>query len=124
MLISNMTGKKSAALKQGWSARTPIYNWMLYRTLDCDMDEDAAIEEIQAVFDMVDANGRPEHYSRNGVPDLKKIAKRIRSGSEVGAYLGWYLWYLWYSCVPIEVRKFHAGAERPTRHAPRRARDQ
>jgi hypothetical protein len=69
-LISNVTQQKSTAMKTMWSQRTPIYNWILYRTEQCDEEEELAIQEVQAVFD--------RFYSRNRHPHLGKIAKELR----------------------------------------------
>jgi hypothetical protein len=69
-LILNVTHQKSTAMKTMWSQRTPIYNWILYRTEQCDEEEELAIQEMQAVFD--------RFYSRNRHPHLGKIAKELR----------------------------------------------
>jgi hypothetical protein len=50
-MIKTVSGNKCGALKNDWSQRPAIYNWILYRVEDCQVDADLAIEEVQAVFD-------------------------------------------------------------------------
>jgi hypothetical protein len=50
-MIQAVTGKRSTALRKDWSQRAAIYNWILYKIEDCGMDEELAIQEVQAIFE-------------------------------------------------------------------------
>jgi hypothetical protein len=69
-MIKTVSGKTCGALKNDWSQRAAIYNWILYRVEDCQVDADLAIEEVQAVFD--------RHLSPKNSPRLILIAKELR----------------------------------------------
>ena len=75
---SNIT---SSALKGGWSNRTPIYNYILWRTelqQEDTIDVYSACDEVDEIFQ--------QHLSANGRPKLQACASALRKRlTELGA---------------------------------------
>ena len=79
LLGETNSGKKSTILKHEWSQRTPIYNYIIFRTelqnpetLRCP--EHQAVKEVQDIFD--ECTREPKDRNK---PSMSKVVSRLRN---------------------------------------------
>jgi hypothetical protein len=67
--IQTASGRRCGALRKDWGERVQIYNWIIHRVEDSDVDEEVVIGEVQAVFD--------QNMSSKNHPNLQAISTEL-----------------------------------------------